>query len=303
MLDCLIIGAGPAGLTAAIYLARYRRDICLVDAGSSRVKLISSTHNLSGFPDGIAGRELLQRLSDQAALYGVAAAQARIDSLALEDGNFIATSGTRQWKARTVILATGVKDLHPDIAGLEQATLAGLIRWCPICDGFEAMDQSIGIISPPGPGAGHALFLRTYSDRITLLASADEAGMSSADRSKLEAAGVEIVTEAIVSMRPRLDEKCVLVELRDGSSRRFDVVYPMYGTNVQSQLATTLGASRNEDGDLVVDEGQRTSLPGLYAVGDVVCALNQISVGIGHAAVAATRIHNELPSNPRAQVD
>ena len=301
MLECMIIGAGPAGLTAAIYLARFNRDICLFDGGASRASLIPTTHNFPGFPHGVSGQVLLERLLEQAALYGVVATQARVEALTLEDGNFIARSGSRVWRARTVILATGVEDLQPDFPDLEQGTLAGLIRWCPICDGYESMDRAIGILAPPASGVEHALFLRTYSDRIALLASRDEPGPGPEDRDSVENAGVEFVDQPVVSIRPSAGDNCVYVGLGDGSTRRFDVLYVMHGTRAKSRLAIGLGAACTDDGELLVDEGQRTSLPGLYAVGDVVQAVNQISVGIGHAAISATRIHNELPPNPRSR--
>ena len=303
MLDCMIIGAGPAGLTAAIYLARFRRNICIFEGGASRASLIPTTHNFPGFPNGVSGQVLLQRLLEQAALYGVVATNAHVETLTLEDGNFIARSGSRLWQARTVILATGVEDIQPDFPGLEKGTLAGLIRWCPICDGYEAMDKAIGIIAASASGVEHALFLRTYSERVSLLASRGEPGLGPADRESLETAAVERVDPDVVSIRPSTEENCVYVGLADGSTRRFDVLYVMHGTRAQSRLAIEMGAVCTDDGELLVDQAQRTSLPGLYAVGDVVRAVNQISVGIGHGAIAAIRIHNELPPNPRSRVD
>lgn len=300
MIDSLIIGAGPAGLTAAIYLARYRRRIRVISAGASRAQLIPLTHNFPGFPDGVSGANLLQRLQAQASNYGVEIETGRIESLERGDGGgFAAATGEEVIRAATVVLATGVIDQYPDFDGLREATLSGLVRWCPICDGYEVMDQSIAILSPAKPGLGHALFLRTYSRRTTLLALGDGEGLSPDEVAQLEAAEIELVTAPVVSFKADAGNRRVVVALADGTQRQFDTVYPMHGCSVQGMLATALGADSDAQGGPVVDARQQTSVRGLYAVGDVVSALNQLSVAIGHAAVAATAIHNALPANPR----
>lgn len=152
-LDCLIIGGGPAGLTAAIYLARYRRRIRVVDAGSSRAGMIPVSHNYPGFAEGISGSSLLIRLRAQALRYGVEFRNGRVDELARE-GLFRARIGDEHLRATTVLLACGVVDRQPeanDLPDLRAATLAGRIRWCPICDGYEGMDKEIGLIATPKP--------------------------------------------------------------------------------------------------------------------------------------------------------
>src|SRR4051812_31906448 len=134
MLDCLIIGGGPAGLTAAIYLARYRRGTVLVDDGASRAALIPASHNYPGFK-GIAGPDLLARLREQASMYGAVLEHGRVTSLHAGDGGFAACTGDRDIVARSVLLATGLVDVSPDIEGLDSGIYAGAVRYCPICDG------------------------------------------------------------------------------------------------------------------------------------------------------------------------
>src|SRR5918993_69702 len=158
MLDTLIIGAGPGGLTAAIYLARFRRQVRLVSAGASRAELIPATHNFPGFPAGVSGAALLARLQEQAENHGVQVTRGRVEDLQREGEGFVALIDGQRVQARAVLLATGVLDLHPDFSGLQEATLAGLVRWCPICDGYEVLDQAIGLIAPGRSGLDHALF-------------------------------------------------------------------------------------------------------------------------------------------------
>lgn len=301
-LDCLIIGAGPAGLIAAIYLARYRRRIAIVDAGNARAELIPVSHNYPGFPEGISGSLLLSRLRAQALRYGVTVQQGRVDDLQL-GGEFVARVGDEKVRTSTVLLATGVVDRRPQaeqLPELRSATRAGRIRWCPICDGFEGMDQEIALIAPAATAVAHALFLRTYTDRLTLFVEPGETGLTPEDRAALAQAGVRTVDAAVKRIRllgpDRVGVSCAaLPELR------FDVLYPMLGTVAQSSLATGLGAKCDAQGELVVDDHQATSVAGLYAAGDIVKALNQMSVGMAHAALAATAIHNSLSDNPRGR--
>lgn len=299
-LDCLIIGAGPAGLTAALYLARFRRNVMLVDAGGSRAELIPTTHNYPGFPQGISGSELLVRLRAQVVPYGVSPRAARVDELH-SDACFKARIGTDWVGATTVLLATGVVDRQHQLAAtddLRRGTLSGQIRWCPICDGYEGLDQDLGLIGVSTSALDHALFLRNYSSRLTLMLAPDEAPLPEAELASLRNADIQVM--AHTPSRIELTASCkVAVQFVDQTQRTFDAIYPMLGSTPQSELATNLGARCDAIGELIVDEHQHTTVPGLYAAGDLVKALNQMSVGMAHAAIAATAIHNRLGDQRR----
>ena len=296
LLDCLVVGAGPAGLTAATYLARFRRAIAVVDAGHSRARWIPTSHNVPGFPLGVAGDTLLQRLRAQACEYGVSIADGCVVRLERADDGFDATAadGTR-WRARTVILATGIVDVMPAMPGLEEAIARHVVRLCAVCDAYEASDERIAVYAPVDDAIAHALFLRTFSTRVAAVRS--QPGTPSPDRAEAaRAAGVAVLPPP-VSLHH--DGTCCVFTFADGSTQRFDTVYPVLGGDAQSQLAIALGAGTDAKRELVVDAHQQTSVDGLYAIGDVVSALNQISVGVGHAAIAASDIHRRLPRNFR----
>ena len=294
--DCLIVGAGPAGLTAATYLARFRRDIVVVDAGRSRARWIPRSHNVPGFPLGVAGPTLLERLRTQAGEYGVDIVAGCIGRLARDGDGFIVTAedGAR-WRARTVILASGIVDVMPAMPGLEDAIERHVVRLCAVCDAYEASDERIAVYAPVDDAIGHALFLRTFSRQVAVVPT--QPGAPSPEcAAAARAAGIAVLPPSI-SLRH--DGQCCVFELADGSVHRFDTVYPVLGGDAQSQLAANLGARLDDNRELIVDARQQTSVDGLYAIGDVVSALNQISVAVGHAALAASDIHQRLPRNFR----
>ena len=294
--DCAIIGAGPAGLTAAIYLARYRRHIRIFDTDSSRAALIPITHNYPGFPDGISGVDFLNHLRAQAARYGVRVELMPVRSLGRDGDMFRLELDQGSVLARAVILATGVEDLKPDLPNWREATLAGIVRWCPICDGYEATDESIALISNAQDGLKHALFLRTYTRRLTFFIQGD--GESLSESQRVEASANDIaICESPISELSVVNGRA---RIRAGAEDRlFDAVYPMVGCAPRVELLKSFAPRLDENNLLWVDEHQSTSVPGLYAAGDVVHALNQMSVGTAHATTAATAVHRHLPRNYR----
>lgn len=294
--DCLVIGGGPAGLTAALYLARFRRRVLLIDAGCSRAAMISKTHNFPGFPDGISGRDLLSRLREQARKYGAVLQQGSVDTLSTAADGFTATMGRRRIFAAKVILTTGVQDKGSGIPDIRTATLNGSVRWCPICDGYEAIDQDVALLASVRDGLSHALFLRTYTRKLTFFAVPHNEEFSDSEREEMARANIRLVSKPIRDILPTPEGK-VLVRLTTGDEYSFDTLYPMLGCETRSQFATRLGARCDESGNLVVDAYQQTSVTGLYAAGDVVNALNQMAVGTAHAATAATAVHNSLERN------
>jgi thioredoxin reductase (NADPH) len=295
-LDCLIVGGGPAGLTAAIYLARFHLDILVVDAGKSRAGWIPCTHNHAGFPDGISGKELLERMRAQAQKYGAKIVTDRVTKVELDDasGLFVGTWGSGTESARTVLLATGVTNRRPpmDEELHDEALARGLIRYCPICDGYEVTDKAVGVIGDDTHGVAEAVFLRGFTEDITLIAPHAEHDLSAEDRARLEQYGIKTVDGPCSAVATHDD--CIVVDTADGHYT-FDSVYPALGSDTHVELAQQVGAELSSDtGCILVDSHQRTSVPGLYAAGDVVLGLDQISHAMGEGGVASTTIRNDL---------
>ena len=294
-LDCLIVGGGPAGLTAAIYLARFHLDILVVDAGKSRASWIPCTRNHAGFPDGISGKELLERMRAQAQKYGAKIESSRVTKLeTCGDGLFAAEWGAGSRKARAVLIATGVTNRRPpmDEQLHDDALARGLIRYCPICDGFEVTDKTIGVIGSDSHGVAEAMFIRSFTADVTLIAPHAALDLKPEDQAKLDAAGIACVdgpAEAVA-----IDNTDFIVVDTAEGHYTFDSVYPALGSDTHTQLAEMVGADLSNDACVKVDNHQRTSVAGLYAAGDVVIGLDQISHAMGEGGVAATTIRNDL---------
>lgn len=295
LLDCVVVGAGPAGLTAAIYLARFRRDFRVIESGESRAAWIPRTRNHPGFPNGVRGRTLLARMRRQAEAYGADIRRGRVEALRPLGDGFEVTADGETIRTRTVILASGVSDNAPAVPGLERGVEKGLVRICPICDGYEVMGRSVGVIGQGGHCAREALFLRTWSDDVTFIRVGGEP-LPGGLRAELAAGGVKLIESAVQAVEI---EKRMITALDFGEGRRrgFDVVYSALGVTPRAGLAVQAGAGLDESGRLVVNHHQETSVTGLYAAGDVVRGLNQISTAEGEGAIAATHVHNRLPRN------
>jgi thioredoxin reductase (NADPH) len=299
--DCLIVGGGPAGLTAALYLARYRRNFVLADSGSSRASLIPCTHNYPGFPEGISGIDLMRQIKQQAERYGAVVTHGAVTQIVRSGNGFRAKLGDAAMNARKVLLATGVVDREPDLPNLRQIIYRGEIRLCPICDGYEVIDRSVAVIGPVKEAVKKLDFLSTYTRDLTLLPIGRDLTLDENQEAILRRLGIALPLTPVTDLKIEGDE--VAAEMADGEIRHVDVLYPAMGMDARSELLRHLGGKVNESGCIVTDAHQQTSIPGVYAAGDVVNELNQIAVATAHAAIAATAIHNALNAEDRAAAD
>ncbi len=293
-LDCLIIGGGPAGLTAAIYLARFHLDILVVDGGKSRAAWIPTSHNHAGFPNGINGEELLRLMREQAQLYGTRIECGQVTKLEKrDDGAWLAEYGSGPVAARSILLATGVTNRRPpmDMALHDDAMARGLIRYCPICDGYEVTDQKVAVIGSGERGTAETRFLRSYTADLTLVSPDVPHDLDAASRAELEEMGVTLIDGPVTAIEPGEETICLVT---DSGRHDFASVYPALGSDTNTMLAEMVGASLAGDACVKVDSHQRTGIAGIYAAGDLVLGLDQISHAMGEGGVAATTIRNDL---------
>ena len=291
--DALVIGGGPAGLTAAIYLARFHLRTIVVDAGHSRAATIPRTRNHAGYPGGIAGADLVAAMRAQAVEYGAEVVTGTIETLARDGDAFVASTGDGTIRAAAVLLATGVVNRRPpvDDAFHAEALAAGALRYCPVCDGFEVTDRRVAVLGTGEHGVREARFLRSFTADLMLIAPDGPHDLSAADSAGLAAAGIAVVDG------PARDYALVdggIAVTTAAGRLTFVSLYPALGSHIRSGLAASLGAATVEAGCITVDDHQRTTVPGLYAAGDVVFGLDQISHAMGEGGVAATTLRNDL---------
>lgn len=288
--DCIVVGGGPAGLTAAIYLRRFHRDVRVIDSGHGRARRISRSHNVAGFPEGIAGNELLRRMTEHLQLVGGNVVESEVCAVVkAEDGLFDVRLTGSNMRCRSLLLCTGVVDRPSATPGACEIEQADLMRYCPVCDGYEYSDKRIGVLANSPHGLEEARFLRNFSDSVVVIPTIGSLGL------RVHAAEDGIAClDAIATRLSLTSAGHVLVQMSNGQQQTVDVVYSALGVDPRVSLARSLGIRLDDRDGILVDAHCRTNVPDVYAAGDVVSALDQISVAVGHAAIAATAIHNDL---------
>lgn len=295
ILDCAVIGGGPGGLTAGIYLARFRRRAAIFDGADSRARWIPRSRNHPAFPDGVTGEELLSRLRTQLAHYDVPLLLDDVTDIARDASGFtLRTAADARVRARTLVLATGVEDVEPPIANAFGAVKDGLVRHCPICDAYETIDARLAVLGRGDHCVGEALFLRSYTPHIVALTNGAPLACGDTARTRMHAAGVRLVEDPVETIARDENGTGIAVTLASGETIRVDALYSAMGMRPRTDLARALGVALAEDGRVEAPDHQRTSVAGVWAVGDVVTGLNQLGVAMAQGEIAATDVHNRL---------
>jgi thioredoxin reductase (NADPH) len=298
--DCVVVGAGPAGLTALTYLARFhRKAIALGGEGPRpRCTLIDRSYNLPGFAEGVNGVHLIHRLREQSEEFGGEIWTQTATRISGSGRNFkIELSDNSSITSQKVILAMGVHDRTPDVPGIKEHE-GHFLRYCPVCDGYEHTGKKLGIIGSGTSVARHALFLQTFSNDVTIFLHGQSAESLGNYRETLERHGIAWLEPRIVKVLtdddPAREYRGSGVCLDDGSAHNLDALYSALGCELHLKCVEELSLKLDEDGYIVTDINMETSVPGLYAAGDLTSQINQISVAFGQAAIAAVRVHNAL---------
>lgn len=290
LLDCIIIGGGPAGLMAATYLGRYRCKIKLIDSNESRARLIPLSHNFPTYPKGITGEEILRLMREQSNKYSHCIIHDTTLGISYDSDTqiFNVQNINTHFFSKNIILATGVVDIEPKIPNLPSAIKDGLIRHCVICDGFEVIDKKIALIAQGRKAVMEALFLINYAKDLTIFTLGSGLKLDSAESNFFKIKRIKISTDAIEEVIINHNKSVLVKTIKENYA--FDSVYSGLGSDARSDLAIKLGAKHLQDKRLITNLHQETNIPGLFAIGDVVAGLSQMSVGMSHAAQAATAI-------------
>jgi thioredoxin reductase len=290
--DTLVVGGGPAGLSAALWLGRYRRRVLLFDAGEPRNEPAWAVHGYPGIVDP-SPLELRRRLQQQALGEGVATRAGEVVRVeGAKDAFTVHTRAGAYHSARRIILAYGLRDHLPDIDGLQELYGTSVFH-CPDCDGPSVADTHIGVIGWNRLGAGLALYLRHWSPQITLLTHGNDLDLDEHDSRVLRNSGIRIVPNAVLRVEGH-GGNLTQAEFDGREPLRMDALFFHLGSEPRCELAEQLDCELDEDGYVRVDKGQETSVAGVHAVGDITGQPHLASIAAAEGVRAALAIHRSL---------
>lgn len=290
--DVVVVGGGPAGLSAAYWLGRYRRRVRLYDVGEWRNRVARAVHGFPGVPD-VPPAELYERMHAQAIGAGAELRSGRVVAISGEKDDFLVhVAGERPARARRILLAYGVRDVVPDIPGLAEA-YGTTVHHCPDCDGPDVIGKAVGVIGWSRAAAGLALFLLTWAERVTLLGNGAAARLDRAIHDSLDRYGVAIHNAPITRVDQCAGRVCA-IELEGGERLPLEHLFFHIGTRPGSGLGEKLGCGVDENDGLIVDQGQETTTPGVYAAGDVVGHPHLVASAAADGIKAALAMHRSL---------
>jgi thioredoxin reductase len=290
--DCIIIGGGPAGLTCAIFLARYRRPVLLIDAGKPRNYASRAIHGFLG-QHGIPPGELLARGRSEAEAAGAEICQCVAKRIERIGDIFEVTTSAGTMRARRVVLAYGVRDKLPDIPDVE-SYYGGSVFHCPDCDGYEVRDKCVGVIGWGRKSVGLALKLLQWTDQLTIFTDGHPREWNDEHHSKLLALGVGVKDEKVISLEG--DNAMVRAAvLSTGERVPVDALFFTIGVERSCVLAEDLGCQVDDERpNIIVDDHKQTTVEGIYAIGDLVPGSQLAITSAADGAIAAIAINKSL---------
>lgn len=293
--DCIVIGAGPAGLSASLFLARYLRRTITFHHNSPRNEYAHGVHGFLGH-HGIRPNELLARGRDEVTSHGGLIIEARVNTVEqVSPERFRVSTGTqhRVFEARRLLLATGLRDLTPDCPGFREFYGSSVFH-CPDCDGYEVKDKRVAALVRGNNAVAFAANLLTWTSQLTLLT--DQGELSNRERAKLAGLDVAIRTEAVVALEgDESTRQLQRVLFAEGEPLECDALFFNLGTELATNFHDTLRCRLDPECDLVwVDKTRQTSVKGVYAAGDITPNSQLAVVAAAEGAMAAIHIHRSL---------
>jgi thioredoxin reductase len=302
--DCIVVGAGPAGLSASLFLARYRRRTLTFHHNSPRNEYAHGVHGFLGH-HGISPAELLARGRDEVVTHGgliIEGCVTRIERLSNEHFRLYTANGnenSRTFDARRILLATGLRDLTPDCPGFRDF-YGFSVHHCPDCDGYESIDKRIAVLGSGTKTVGFALSLLTWTNKITLITE-EKPPLSEDDRAKLAEFDISVRDQSIEALDGDFKSKQLQrIIFSDGDVLECEALFFNLGTEPASNLHQMLGCRLDESCGLIwVDQTRQTSVEGVYAAGDITPNSQLAIVAAAEGAMAAIHIHDSLIPSER----
>jgi len=295
--DVAVVGGGPAGLSAALWLGRYLHKVVVVDSGDPRNW---ETRGINGYlgHQGIRSPELREIGRAECAKYGVDFVGGIVDEAINETGELFAIClrGGTTIEAPRILLAIGLKDVWPAIPGLDQC-YGETVHVCPDCDGYETSDKKTVVVGKGRKAVGMALALTTWTREIVICTNGEPPDMNQELLDQLKKLNIPVLDGPITCIVSK-DRDISGIELEGGMSLDCERLYFAIGQYPSDDLGAQLGCKRDEMGRLVIDDHQHTSVKNVYAAGDVAHSPQLAIVAASSGAVAAMAIHASLvPEN------
>lgn len=300
--EVLVIGGGPAGLSAALYLARYNRRTALFDTRQGRAHWHQVNHNYLGFPGGVPARQLCELGRQQLADYPhVTIFDSQVDDLRAESDTFVATGAGNEWRGQAVILCTGVVDHYPQFEGWQEYVGRSMF-WCITCDGYETQGKRVVVVGNTNAAASEALQLQRFTDQLTVLTNSHEMQISLAFQERLRRARIPLIHDCLATVRGRGGQFEALYT-EDGRCIELDWLFNQQGATPRSELAARLGVALDAQGYILTDTEQKTTVPGVYAAGDVTRLYSHQVVAAAHEGGQAASAANYYLYPPELKDD
>lgn len=286
--EVLVIGGGPAGLSAALYLARYDRRVALFDTGFGRSSWHQINHNYLGFPGGIPARELRKRGREQIAEFDqVTIFEHKIENLRREADMFHASGQAGEWHGKAVILCTGVIDHYPHFDGWEEYVGRSMF-WCITCDGYGCRGARVVVVGTTNAAASEALQLQRFTPHLTVVTDTRQCGIDETFQRRLRKANIGLVCDKI-AMAEGSEGTFEAIHLENGERIELDQLFCQHGATANTKLAEDVGVLISREGYIHVDTEQKTNVSGFYAAGDVTrLHSHQITTAVHEGGQAAT---------------
>jgi len=298
--DVVVVGGGPAGLTAALYTVRLGHETAVIDRGGGRAAMMLDTHNVIGVPETVSGNEFLETAVEQVEGYGADYRRGFVTGIERSEG------GDRRFRVATrsgdvhtdrVVLATGFNDARPDPP--LPRTGRGL-HYCLHCDAYMFVDEPVYVMGHGESAAHVAMIMLNFTDEVDLLLRGDDPTWGEETGRQLAGHPIDVIDEEVESIDRDEDGWLEALVFEDGTRREYRGGFAMYGSEYNNDLARDLGCDLNEDGTVAVDDHGRTSIDGVLAVGDLTPGHNQIPIAMGEGARAGLAIHYDLRAFPRS---
>ena len=292
--DVVIVGGGPAGLSAGIFLARYLRSVVLIDSGDPRNWETRSINAYLGLPK-VTPAELRLRGREEARRHGVRLVDDCVDRARIRsDDEFVLTTHSgKEYLGRRLLLAIGLKDVWPDIPGLERA-YGETAHVCPDCDGYESQNKKTVVIGRGRKAVGMALNLTTWTNDIVICTNGEQPEMDLPEYcEKLDTLNIPVLTPKVERLRVR-DRGLLSLDLEGGMELDAEKIFFAIGQYPADDLGAQLGCERDSGGHIVVDRVYHTSVPNVFAAGDIVPGSQLAIAAASDGAIAALAIHKSL---------